>query len=29
MTGFYVAAAIAGLLLTFYLLIALIYPERF
>lgn len=29
MTGFYVAAAIGGMVLTVYLLVALIHPERF
>lgn len=29
MTGFYVVAAIGGMVLTVYLLVALIYPERF
>lgn len=29
MTAFYIAAAITGLLLTIYLLTALLYPERF
>ena len=29
MTGFYVAAAILGLALTVYLVVALIHPERF
>lgn len=29
MTGFYIAAAVTGLLLTVYLVVALLYPERF
>ncbi|MDI1302088.1 MAG: K(+)-transporting ATPase subunit F [bacterium] len=29
MTGFHVLAAIGGILLTVYLVVALIYPERF